>query len=199
MTIRNILLLFLIVCSNNIIYAQSEAPQFTLLDWKNNQISLSQFKGKVICLNFWGTGCSGEKYFNWSKQLSHKLKNYDDIVFINVATRSDYNKWLQIVSNGVPAGINLCDKDNRVEALYRVSEYPYTFVIGKSGKILGRDPEGDILDYALIRAREEVASKAAFFEIIRNMKSPEKNENVFKYFNERYKSEQDLTYSYSVF
>jgi len=198
MAIRNILLLILIVCSNKNISAQAEAPQFTLSDWENNQISLSQFKGKVVLINFWGTGCTDERYYNWTKELSHKLKNYDDIVFINVATRSNYNKWLRLVSNGVPAGINLWGSIVE-EDLYRVSEYPYSFVISKSGKILGRDPEPDFLDYVLIRAREDVTSRTAINEIKRNIRSPEKNENVFKYIQERYKFEQDSTYSYSFF
>jgi thiol-disulfide isomerase/thioredoxin len=198
LTIRNILLLILIVGVNEITYAQSDAPQFILPDWESNQISLNQFKGKVILLNFWGTGCTGEKYYNWLKALSHKLKNYDDIVFINIATRSDYNKWIRLVSNGTPAGINLWDKDKVNEGLYRVSEYPYSFVISKSGKILGRDPEQDMLDYVLIRARKDVNTRTALNELKRNVRNPEKDENVFKYIQERYKFEQDPTYSYSV-
>lgn len=192
------IILVLITGLNVNIYAQAEAPQFTLPDWENNQISLNQFKGNVILLNFWGIGCTGKRYYDWLEQLRHKLKNYNDIVFINIATKSDYNDWIRLVSNGIPVGINLWDIDNKVDkVLYRVSEWPYSFVISKSGKILGRDP--DMLDYVLIRAREDVTSRTAINEIRRNIRTPEKNENVFKYIQEIYKFEQDSTYSYSVF
>jgi len=34
-----------------------KAPDFTLADLNGNWVSLSDFKGKVIMLNFWGTWC----------------------------------------------------------------------------------------------------------------------------------------------
>ncbi len=30
---------------------------FTLLDLDNNEVSLSDFKGKIVVINFWSTGC----------------------------------------------------------------------------------------------------------------------------------------------
>ena len=33
------------------------APDFTLADLEGNWVSMNQFKGKVVLLNFWGTWC----------------------------------------------------------------------------------------------------------------------------------------------
>src|SRR5450756_1594368 len=37
--------------------ALSKAEDFTLLDLNNNKVSLSDFRGKVVVLNFWATWC----------------------------------------------------------------------------------------------------------------------------------------------
>ena len=33
------------------------APDFTLADLEGNLVSMNQFQGKVVLLNFWGTWC----------------------------------------------------------------------------------------------------------------------------------------------
>lgn len=40
-----------------VVQVGDEAPNFTLRDLTGNAMSLSQFKGKVVLLNFWATWC----------------------------------------------------------------------------------------------------------------------------------------------
>jgi peroxiredoxin len=46
---------FAVSCSTSGIKAGHTAPDFTLADLDGNQVSLSDFRGKAIFLNFWAT------------------------------------------------------------------------------------------------------------------------------------------------
>ncbi len=37
--------------------AEGKAPDFTLQDMNDNMVSLSNFKGKVVIIDFWATWC----------------------------------------------------------------------------------------------------------------------------------------------
>jgi hypothetical protein len=189
-----IFLLFSFSCVS--LFSQSKhAPDFSLPDKDKNYVSLKNYSGKVVFLTFWGTGCTGENDYRNMKILHHKLKNYHDIVFVNIATKTNYERWLSLVSNGVPSGINLLGND-QIESQYHVSEWPCSFVIGKDGMILGENP--DMIDYVLIRAREGVTARKAINEIKKNIRLEHKDGYVSKYLQERIKFEQDSTYSYSI-
>jgi peroxiredoxin len=54
------LVMFVLVSADNACAVKNDppvAPDFTLNDLKGNQISLSEYKGKVLFLNFWATWC----------------------------------------------------------------------------------------------------------------------------------------------
>ena len=58
MKIKTLLIAFvLIVFSAGINYAGEKAPGFTLPDLNGMEISLSDYEGKVLLLNFWATWC----------------------------------------------------------------------------------------------------------------------------------------------
>jgi peroxiredoxin len=58
MKIKTLLITFvLIVFSTGINYAGEKAPGFTLPDLNGTDISLSDYEGKVLLLNFWATWC----------------------------------------------------------------------------------------------------------------------------------------------
>jgi hypothetical protein len=61
------------------------APDFTLLDSTGKQVSLSDFKGKVGYINFWGTWCGPciESIPN-HLELQQEFKNRKDIVYMYV-------------------------------------------------------------------------------------------------------------------
>ena len=54
------LVLFVLVCADSACAVKqdsSEAPHFTLTDLKGKRISLSDYEGKVLFLNYWATWC----------------------------------------------------------------------------------------------------------------------------------------------
>jgi peroxiredoxin len=126
-----------------------KAPEFTLSDLRGNPVSLSDFKGKVVMLNFWGTWCGPcrreipdfVKLINKHKDSGleilgvtltsgspDNIQNFADQWNINYVLLTDINKnETQVVTNlyGQATG-------------QPITGIPTTFIIDKKGYIRQR-------------------------------------------------------------
>ena len=126
------------------------APAFTLSDISGKKVSLSDFKGKVILLNFWATWCgpctAEMPSFN---RLYAAFKN-DGFVVLAVSIDSSEKPVQSFVSaKGITFPV-LMDPDKEAYFdLYAVFALPTSFLIDRKGmvveKILG-DREWDSPD-----------------------------------------------------
>ncbi len=102
------------------------------------EISLKQFKGKIILLNFWATWCPPcIKEMPSLEILYQKLKKQN---FVITAVTSGEKKDIvqaKIKELKVTFPI-LLDEDGSFASMYRISSIPMTFIIDKSGKIIGK-------------------------------------------------------------
>ena len=115
----------------------NEAFNFTLQDIDGKSVSLSDFKGKVVFLDFWYWGCQGcMMEIPFAKELHEKYKG-KDIVFINISCPGKEfveREKIHIKKDKIE-GINLIDSLKEVAEMYQVESYPSYFLIDKSGKI----------------------------------------------------------------
>ena len=71
---------------------EKPAPDFTLRDLKGNQVSLSDFRGQPVVLNFWATWCSPCRVeIPHLEALYTKYKD-QGLVVIGMNTETDYMK-----------------------------------------------------------------------------------------------------------
>lgn len=130
-----------------------QAPDFTLTDTLNRQVSLSDFKGKYLLLNFWATWCGPcmqEKLFLKKTYAAYKDKNFQ-ILDVSMTDKSgkygDRNKWVKMVHNfGLP-WVNVYG-DAAVD-LYGIETVPQNFLIDPAGKVIGHDVHKEELDKKL--------------------------------------------------
>jgi len=125
------------------------APNFILPDNKGHNVSLSDFKGKFVFIDFWFTGCGPCKVdIPYLKQI---LDDYKDrnIVFISISVdkkKSDWEKMLiegyiednkQVLFEEKTNWIHLHDPQIReVAKNYLVSGYPTYTLIDPDGKFV---------------------------------------------------------------
>ena len=112
------------------------APSFTLQDLKGNQISLSDFQGKVVVLDFWATWCQP-----CVKEIPHFIELYEqykDKGFAMVGISLDSTGISVVKSFALKHRINypILMADGQVAKEYGgITGIPTTFVIDSAGNI----------------------------------------------------------------
>jgi peroxiredoxin len=111
------------------------APDFTLPTVDGKELTLSQFRGKLVMINFWETTCPAceeetayiqEVYDEWP---ADKL----EILAVSVGERAQFvQSFLDTRSLTFPT---VLDNDEAVKNLYNVASYPTTFFISSDGII----------------------------------------------------------------
>ncbi|NOX19787.1 MAG: TlpA family protein disulfide reductase [Nitrospirae bacterium] len=112
------------------------APDFTLQDLKGNKVSLIDFRGKVVLLNFWATWCPPCR--EEIPSLNKLMSQYQDkgLVIIGVSSDSSYKRLKAFARKYKINFIVLHDATITVTRKYKVFSLPTTFLINKRGRIV---------------------------------------------------------------
>ena len=121
---------------------------FAQNDTKGKLRKLSDLKGKVILLEFWGSWCGPCRKGNPELVKIYNEYNQKGFEIFGVAADSNKEDWLDAVTTDGLPWINVCDLNgdkNKAALIYGVSYYPTNWLIDRSGKIVARDVTGDAL------------------------------------------------------
>ena len=118
--------------------ARQRTFDFTFPDVNGNDVSLSDFKGKVVLLDIWATWCGPcRAELPYLKKLEEEMAG-TDLVVIGVSTdvQKDYEKWKGMVERGEVVGIQLFSNGGEeLRKAYQVNGIPRFIVFDREGKI----------------------------------------------------------------
>jgi peroxiredoxin len=130
------------------------APDFTLPTLDGKQLSLSQFRGKKVMVNFWQSSCSACRTEVPYIQAVYNRWSRDDleILAVSVGERTPFVQSF-VDRQGLTFPV-LLDSDEAVSKTYQVPSYPTTFFINadgiikkmKDGRFSGESEIEDILN-----------------------------------------------------
>ena len=113
------------------------APDFTLTTLDGNQVSLSDYKGKKVLLNFWATWCSYcRSEMPEFQELTEEHGDRVEVLAVNIMQRETVEGIRDFVDNNGYTFKVLLDEDNTVSNAYRVRGVPANYLINSEGEIV---------------------------------------------------------------
>jgi len=124
------------------------APDFSARDLSGNEISLSQYRGRVVLLDFWATWCLS--CVLESPNIKRVYNKYKDDGFVVIGINQDQNRWeldafIQRERIEWPQVFDW-GEGYKVSLLYRADTIPALFLIDKDGILRDTNAIGDNLE-----------------------------------------------------
>lgn len=115
------------------------APDFTLTDQFGNEHTLSDYKGKVVFLNFWAVWCNPcrREMPDIQKLYLDHGENSGDVVVLAVTMPDANTDPADFMNDKGYTYPSVIDESGDVMAQYGVSAFPTTFMIDRDGNVFG--------------------------------------------------------------
>jgi len=115
-----------------------EAEGFTLEDLRGSMVSLKDFRGKVIFLNFWASWCGPCRIEMPAMELLWQVFQDDDFVILAVDVKEERDTVSSFIEKNDYTFPVLLDSRGKVANMYDVRAYPTSFLIDWEGKVVGK-------------------------------------------------------------
>ncbi|NQX47877.1 redoxin domain-containing protein [Paenibacillus tritici] len=110
------------------------APDFEAVTWKGEKVRLSDYKGRVVLLNFWATWCKPcMQEMPLLNEIHESSETQIATLFINAGeSKGTVSKYMEQQDFSFPV---IIDVTGKISASYGVAALPSTYIINTEGDI----------------------------------------------------------------
>ena len=123
-----------------------KAPDFTLTNSNDQNVTLVDLRGKVVYMDFWFAGCPPcHQQFDSLKRVKEHFKSNEQIIFLNISV-DDKMTWKEALIKYNIAGYHVYTNnkpDHPVIKDYKIYGYPTNRLIDRNGKVFKMDPSSN--------------------------------------------------------
>lgn len=124
----------------------AKAPDFELIDQYNEKISLSDFIGNVVLIEFWESGCENCSKENRNLHTLYSKYSNEDFEIVSVSFDMVKQDWLEALKQNGNPWTNLIEpigfEKSPIIKKYQGATIPYYFLIDKNGEIISKHLRG---------------------------------------------------------
>lgn len=111
--------------------------EFSLPDTRGQLVKLSQFKGKVLFLNFWTTWCSECRTEMPAMERLRRRLQARDFAMVAVSLRESAETVKRFMDQNRLTFTALLDENGDIATTYAVRAIPTTFILDRRGHFIG--------------------------------------------------------------
>jgi len=130
----------------------STVPDIKLPNPDGDSLSLSDFKGKFVLLDFWASWCRPCREENPNLIAAYKKYNSKEFEILQVSVDKTKDVWLKAIKEDKLKWNHVIDmqtKPNSPAVVYNIQSIPTNFLLDKEGKIIAKNLRGQDLEKKL--------------------------------------------------